>query len=170
MELNIVKRPLDNRPLISNAWLSGFIDADGHFSVRTTTISRYPKIECKFELTQRQIDHNGRSYLAILTSIGEFLFCTVKSIRVSKTHPEYRVRTTNLKGNLTLVNYLENNPLFSSKYLDYKDWLKVLNVFKEGEHKDKSGIEKITSIKLGMNARRAVFIWDHLNKFYNLDK
>jgi len=33
---NIKKLPLDNSSLNSNAWLSGFIEADGHFAVRVS--------------------------------------------------------------------------------------------------------------------------------------
>lgn len=33
---NIAKLPLDTRSLDSNAWLAGFIDADGHFSIKLT--------------------------------------------------------------------------------------------------------------------------------------
>lgn len=35
-EFNIEKKPLDSSPLNSNAWLSGLIDSDGHFSVRAS--------------------------------------------------------------------------------------------------------------------------------------
>ena len=45
---DITKKSLNISSLESNAWLSGFIDADGHFSVRTTTTSKYPRVECKF--------------------------------------------------------------------------------------------------------------------------
>ncbi len=31
---NIVKLPLDTSPLNSNAWLAGFIDANGSFSIK----------------------------------------------------------------------------------------------------------------------------------------
>jgi hypothetical protein len=101
--------------------LAGFIDADGQFSVRTTLVSKYPKIECKFELSQRQIDHNKEDNFSFLNIIADFLNTTVKSIRVTKPKPEYRVRTVNLKGNLILINYLNKYPLFSSKYLNYRD-------------------------------------------------
>jgi hypothetical protein len=41
--------------------------------------------------------------------------------RKSLTSSEYQIRTTNYKSNTILVNYLSQYPLFSSKYLDYKD-------------------------------------------------
>ena len=37
--------------MISNAWLSGFIEEDGNLSLISTETSRYSKIECKFELS-----------------------------------------------------------------------------------------------------------------------
>jgi hypothetical protein len=168
-EINIPKKSLNNSPLDSNAWLSGFIEADGHFSVRTTTTSKYPKVECKFELSQRQNDHNSRNNLNFLEIIAQFLLSSVKAVRVNKPKPEYRVRTTSLNGNLVLENYLETFPLFGSKHLDYKDWIKVLDYFKSGQFKHKDNIGKIILIKSCMNDKRTVFIWDHLNKFYNLD-
>ena len=47
---SIEKKGLNTDPITSNAWLSGFIDSDGHFSLRSTQSGKYPKIECKFEL------------------------------------------------------------------------------------------------------------------------
>lgn len=168
-EINIPKKPLNMSPLESNAWLSGFIEADGHFSIRTTTTSKHQRVECKFELSQRQIDHKGRDNLDFLESIAQFLLSSVKAIRKDKPKPEYRLRTTSLNGNLILESYLNNFTLFGSKYLDYKDWLKVLDYFKSGQFKHKSQIEEIISIKSGINDKRTIFTWDHLKNFYNLD-
>lgn len=168
-DLNILKKPLNTSSLDSDAWLSGFIEADGHFAVRTTTSSNYSKVECKFELVQSQKDHNDRSNLDFLEIIANFLLSSVKTTRVNRPKPEYRIRTTSLNGNLVLENYLNTFPLFGSKYLDYKDWIKVLYFFKQGQFKHKSKMEEIISIKSSMNDRRTIFNWDHLNKFYNLD-
>ena len=167
--LNMTKNLIDFSSLDDNAWLSGFIEADGHFAVRGSITSKYPRVECKFELTQRQNDHNGKSNLEFLEIIAKFLLSSVKTLRVNKPKPEYRVRTTYLNGNLVLENYLNKFPLFGSKYLNYKDWLKVLDQFKLGNYKHKSNIEEVILIKSGMNDKRTIFIWDHLNNFYNLD-
>jgi hypothetical protein len=168
-EINISKNPLNDSPLDSNAWLSGFIEADGHFSVRTTSNSKYSKVECKFELSQRQKDHNGRNNVSFIEILANFLFSSVKDIRLDKPKLVYKVRTTNLHGNLILENYLNTFPLYGSKYLDYKDWIKVLDTFKSGQFKHKSNIEEIILIKSCMNDARTVFTWDHLYKFYNLN-
>ena len=170
LNLNIEKKSLDKSCLSSNSWFAGFIDADGHFTVRTTTSSVYPKIECKFEVCQRQIDHNKQSNHGFLKLIADFLYTTVKEIRVTRPKPEFRVRTVNLKGNLALVEYLKKYPLFSSKHLNYKDWLKVLNYFNLKEHNTPKSIKAIIEIKSKMNDKRPEFNWDHLAVFYNLHK
>jgi hypothetical protein len=101
--------------------LSGFIEADGHFSVRTTESGKYPKIECKFELSQRQIDQNNNDNLFFLEKIAKLFKSTVKPIRVERPNPQDRVRTTNIKGNLAVIDYLTKYPLFGTKFLDFQD-------------------------------------------------
>jgi len=167
-DIEIKKESLDSSTVDSNSWLAGFIDANGHFSVRTSLLSKYSKIECKFELSQRQIDHNKEDNFLFLNVIAEFLNTTVKSIRITKPKPEYRVRTVNLKGNLNLINYLNKYPLFSSKYLNYKDWIKVFKYFELKKHT--KSIEEIINIKLNMNDKRKEFNWDHLHNFYDLHR
>ncbi len=68
-----------------------------------------------------------------MSLISEFILTTVKEIRMNRSKPEYRVRTTNIKGNNILVNCLTEYPLFSSKYLNYNDWTKVLGFFNKKE-------------------------------------
>jgi hypothetical protein len=96
------------------------MEADGHFCVRATQLAKYPRIECRFELSQRQVDHNGNNNLYFLEEIAKLLHTTVKPTKVETRNPQYRIRTNNLKGNLSLIDYLDRYPLFSSKFLDYK--------------------------------------------------
>lgn len=55
----IEKHSVSIEPLDSNPWLSGFIEADASFQVRTTLSGKYPKFECKLEISQRRLDHKG---------------------------------------------------------------------------------------------------------------
>jgi len=98
-----------------------FIEADASFQVRTTLSGKYPKLECKLEISQRREDHKGYDNLDFLSHIAEFLETEVKKIRSDKPKPEYRVRTTNLKGNMNAKNYLLQFPLFGTKHLDSLD-------------------------------------------------
>ena len=169
INLNLSKLPLNVDSLRRDAWLSGFIESDGHFSIRTTMTGKYPKIECKFELSQRQKDHLGYSNELFLNNIAKFLNVYLKNTRENTPHPQYRLRTSSLKTNLLLVNYLNEFPLFGTKFLDYSDWKETLNLFNPKFNYSQENIDKILNLKSNLNDKRTVFIWNHLNRFYNLD-
>jgi len=164
----IEKYSVSIEPLDSNPWLSGFIEADASFQVRTTLSGKYPKLECKLEISQRRLDHKGYDNIYFLSYISELLETEVKKIRSDLPKPEYRVRTTNLKGNIKAKNYLLKFPLFGTKHLDSLDWMGIVDMFDRKEHNTKEGKEKIVKIKSGMNNYRTTFTWDHLQKFYNV--
>ncbi len=167
----IEKKGLNTDTILSNAWLSGFIESDGHFSLRSTESGKYPKIECKFELSQRQKDGN-KDNLFFLEEIAISLYSVVKPIRIDSNNPQYRIRTTNLKANLAVIDYLTKYPLFGTKFLDFNDWAKVVGVFatvKKGSFNHKDNMDYVKQIKSNMNDKRTVFVWDHLQNFYNLN-
>lgn len=116
IEFNLL--PVDATPLNSSSWLAGFIEADGHFSVRATESLNTKRVECKFEISQAKNGTYGDS-LKIMTEISEFLISPLKEIRVDSPFPQYRVRTLNSKSNLILIDYLKKYPLQGKKYLDF---------------------------------------------------
>jgi LAGLIDADG endonuclease len=73
------------------------------------------------EISQRQTDHKGFSNLKFLKIIADYLNTEVKETRLNRSTPEFRVRTTNLQGNIQIKNYLNKYPLFGTKYLDSID-------------------------------------------------
>ena len=166
--LNLNKLPLNTDSLSKDAWLSGIIESEGHFSVRTTMTGKYPKIECKFELSQRQKDHLGYSNEVFLANIAKFLNVSLKNTREKTLHPQYRLRTMSLDTNIKLVNYLYEYPLFGSKFLDYNNWKEILNLFNPKFKYSQENIDKVLNLKSEMNDKRTIFTWNHLNKFYNL--
>jgi len=168
----IEKKGFNTETILSNAWLSGFIESDGHFSLRSTESGKYPKIECKFELSQKPKNGN-KDNLFFLEEIAISLYSVVKPIRIDSKNPQYRIRTTNLKANLAVVDYLTKYPLFGTKFLDFNDWAKVVGVFatvKKGSFNHKENMDYVKQIKSNMNDKRTVFVWDHLQNFYNLNK
>ncbi len=151
---------IDNSSLLNNSWLSGFIDAEGCFYLRCSEKSKYPlKLECKFELSQSKTN----IHIKYLESFANLLLTTLKSV---KNDTQFRVRTTSLAGNKILINYLNNYPLFSSKYLDYLDWKKGVEIIEQKEHKLDIGLDKIKLLKSNMNNNRKHFTWNHLNSLY----
>ena len=107
-----------------------------------------------------------------MQKISETFNTTLKNkVRKNKEN-YYIIRTTNRKSNTKMVNYLNKYPLFSSKYLDFIDWLNIYNLM----DKDKNSINNISKnidiilkIKNSMNNQRTYYNWDHLNKFYILN-
>ena len=159
------KLPLDNIPLNSNAWLSGFIDTDGSFRVRVSQNKHCStkKIAVSLALAQKTVNLNNDSLLDIMSSISSFFESNLKTTKQNK-HPQYLARTVNLKGNMAVRTYLMEYPLFSSKYLDFLVWEKVLIMMVNKEHK--KNVENIMKLKESMNSRRTYFNWNHLNSFY----
>jgi len=171
--VSIEKYSICTERLDSNPWLSGFIEADAFFLVRTTLSGKDPKFECKLEISQTRIEepapYKGFDNIYFLTPIAELLNTEVKKIRSDKPKPEYRVRTSNISGNINAKNYLLKYPLFGTKHLDFLDWIEVVDIFDKKEHNTIKGKERIVKIKSGMNNYRTIFTWDHLQKFYNLE-
>lgn len=58
---NIIKLPLDTSDLGSNAWLAGFADADGHFSInlsgsyRSVYSIERGRVRCIFSINQKEV-------------------------------------------------------------------------------------------------------------------
>ena len=164
---NIIFKPLCELPLDQSSWLAGFIEADGHFSVRATQTGSYPKVECKFELSQAKLSIHGRSYV-IMKEISEYLNASLKDIRENTAYPQHRIRTLNALSNLKVINYLNKYPLMGRKHLDFLSWCEIANVFIAGKVNHKELLPKAIEIRNQMNDERKVFTWDHLKDFYSI--
>jgi LAGLIDADG endonuclease len=65
---------------------------------------------------------SNESYFKILTDIASFLNCKLLIRKQKSTGNEYYTLTASSKISLNIItDYFEKFPLFSSKYLDYKD-------------------------------------------------
>ena len=165
---NITKLPLKDSSLSDNGWLSGFIDSDGSFSVQHTKLengAKKRKISCRLRIEQRMLDPiSNDSYFKVLTDISNFLNCRLLTRKQKSTGNEYYTLTASSRMSLNIiVNYLDKNSLFSSKYLDYKDWKKIVLLMFENKHYTEEGIDKTESVRNSMNRQRTHFTWDHLN-------
>jgi len=151
--------PINKKPLSNDRWLSGFIEADGSFQVRCS-ISKTPRVSVNFEifLPRRgvnQINHYGYSRFDIMENIARFLDTTVYNLRPKNKNLQYRVRTSSLKTNCNIRNYLLRYPLKGVKYLNFIDWCKVLHYFEKGDHKNNRS--QIIKIKSQMNQYRKYY-------------
>lgn len=159
---NLEKLPLDESDISSNAWLSGFTDANGCFYVRVSKNNNCNthKVLCNYELSQA-LDNNEYTK-NILEKISKFFLVELKEKR-TKTTNLYLIKTNSYKSNDIVINYFNKYSLFSSKYLDFSDWSKIYYICKNKEKEAK--LEIIINTKSKMNSSRTYFNWNHLNKF-----
>lgn len=165
------KLSLNKDNLEKSSWLSGFVDSDGSFSVQYTKTengAKKSKISCRLRIEQRMLDPiTNESYYDILNQICLFLNCNLSTKTQKSTNNTYYTLTASSKVSLViLIKYFNNYPLFSSKYLDYKDWEQVANLLINNQHLTADGINRVELVRSRMNTKRIEFNWDHLNNFY----
>ena len=81
------------------------------------------QISCRLRIEQRMVDPiTNQSYFDILTKIASFLNCNLllrKQLATGNVY--YTLTATSSKSLKIIIDYFECYPLYSSKYLDYKD-------------------------------------------------
>lgn len=154
---NIIKLPIDSSPLSSNAWLAGFIDADGHFAIKGFTLNPNTYLAIQFYLGKRNTDKSGESLEKVMLNIAEFLQAKLNNRVFSEKFHQFVINTSNRDSNKILIDYVNTYFLLSSKYLDFKDWETVYNLYTNKLHKDPIQFEKIRNIKANMNNNRTHF-------------
>lgn len=173
---------LNTSPLNSNAWLAGFIDADGGFKIRYTEkhvdengkVKSKGRIEVRFVLEQQQFLESLNKeilghYEDIMLEIQSF-FDIKNPLRISKHHNKnyWIIEVTSLSKLKLLIHYLSFFPLLTSKRNDYENWLEAYKLIDRKEHLTEEGKFTIKNIKHNMNRNRKIFNWDHLNKLNNI--
>jgi hypothetical protein len=174
----LLKLGLDNSSIDSNSWLAGFSDADSNFSITTSKrkngnirVQGFYRIEIKQTYSKEVNDElGGSSFFGIMSKITSYLTVNLLSRTRTKNENIYysfmAIAHSSLSHNI-IRNYLNRYPLFSSKYNDYLDWCKVLDIIKEEKHKSKEGLLECINIKNNMNTKRTSFAnWRHLSNFY----
>lgn len=168
---NVLKLCTKKGKLGENSWLAGFIDADGSFSIQHTKLennAKKRKIPCIMRIEQRMFDPISKiSYFDVLTELTEFLNCNLITRKQTTTGNKYFNITAYSRISLSIItSYLTSFSLYSSKYLDYKDWEKATTLILNNSHYTGQGINKIDLLKDNMNLKRIYFNWDHL-KYLN---
>lgn len=173
---NLLKLPLDFSDFGSNAWLAGFIDADGHFSIKLSgsyvdsSLNTRGRVQCVFSINQREIyKRNGESFKVFMTKLADF-FQSNLNFKLAY-HPSFKKPAKLLvfyvqsdKKHFLVTNYFKKYPLMSSKHLNYLCYSKALAFL--GKRLTEQEILEIRAIKNSMNNKRTYFNWNHLNKFY----
>ena len=171
--LSINKYPIQSRDLSQDSWLAGFIDADGSFGIINTKketdglgkILKKRRVACRLRIEQRMFDPltGSQRYEPILKKIATFF--GVNLLVVKRETSQYFSITAKSRESISIIkNYLNTYPMFSSKYLDYKDWEIVANLILSQTHYKEENSDLIDELKNGMNNSRKTFNWAHLDK------
>jgi len=177
----ICKTP-DNSDLLKNAWLSGFIDAEGSFDIRVSLVKHgalKDRVAARFRLEQSQFDFKSQmSNLNLFTLISKSLLVKLAlskhsslglrpAIKGRDKKEYYLISLSSQKARVQLVDYLYNYSLFSSKLLNYKCWRECHNLINKNEHLTEKGKNTALFLKSQMNTKRTYYNWDHLSKLEN---
>lgn len=170
---------LDQSSIDSNAWLAGFTDGDGNFSITLTDRKKKGKITSKriqtfFRLELRQtyprdvsVEQGGTSYFIILSKIATYLGVNLLSRtreQKDKVFYAFMVISHSVASHALVINYFDRFPLYSSKYLAYKDWCFVVEQtrLRAGKVLTPEEILKVEIIKAQFNSKRKSFDFSHL--------
>lgn len=177
---NIKPLGLDLSPIDSNAWLAGFSDGDGNFSITLTdrkkkgeTTSKRVQGFFRIELRQNyhrgaSVEQGGTSYFNILSVIARYLNVHLYSRtreQKDKIFYAFMVISHNLESHLKVIEYFDRYPLYSSKYLAYKDWKYVVEQIRlrDGKPLTNENILEIKRRKAPFNNKRTYYDFSHLN-------
>jgi LAGLIDADG endonuclease len=179
-EEKLIPLGLDTSSFDKNSWLAGFSDGDANININITWPEKskngYGQIRLTFELVQSRIqDEHLEKYKDFMSNLSIYLKSKLGTHYISRydrmgKQKAWRARIVNKEGATVLINYFNKFPMFSSKYLNYRDWQIVYNIIViRKEHigeKKLDTYKKVEQIKNNMNNKRLIFTWDHLNYFY----
>ena len=176
-KMNIEPLDLDQSPINSNAWLAGFTDGDGNFSINLVDrkkrgIVTSKRVQAFFRIELRQNYHRDSlkdtSYFNILSIIARYIGVNLYSRsreQKDKIFYSYIVVSHSMESHIKIIEYFDHYPLFSSKYLAYKDWKHVVEQIKlrAGKPLTIKDTLEINNIKAQFNKKRTKFDFSHLD-------
>lgn len=173
---NFISKPLDTSSIINNAWLSGFIDADGSFSINIRQKSLQGKgknrVESRFRIEQRIKDPvTGLSYYNFITEIINNFNNNKNNplkLRISKHNEDkyyYLINVSSPKRLLILISYLDKYPLWSSKRINYLDFRESVIIILDKVHLKSK--EPFMILKSKINNQRQNFDFSNLKDLDN---
>jgi hypothetical protein len=151
LELALLNNPIIMKPNLSDAWLSGFTDADGCFNIaiqpRHNTVTGY-RVSLRFLLDQK----NAESILLHIRDLFKFGQVFVRG----DTNGVYRYNNNSFKGLLPVRDYFLAFPLKTKKAESFKHWVEVFTMILNKEHLVPEGLVKIRAIANLINNKNSL--------------
>lgn len=170
----IKAKPVDQSDLGQNAWLTGFSEADGNFSIninvrnkntgnlRVQTFFRL-ELSNKINFKLCEFDDNVYETKEFINKIFLFFersFYERERKIKGKTYKSLLVIRHNKQSVQKVLDYFTKYPFKGSKYQNFKDWRTVVEITKPLNNEQK---QVCISICENFNSTRTIFSWEHLD-------
>lgn len=159
MDIQLIQN--DNNPTLDNAWLSGFSDSEGCFTVSVIKRSEsYNQVQVRYILSQK-------NELELMTKIaalfdGKVTYpCRAQPDNNSpgpqapgnlKSYDGYNM-TVNLSKLRKVISYFNIYSLKTKKYIDYFNWLKVYKLVVNKDHFNEDGLNRVKDLMNKINKK-----------------
>ena len=139
MDIKLIQN--SNFPTLDNAWLSGFSDSEGCFTISIVKRSEtYNQVHVRYILSQK-------GELELMTKIAEMLNGKVSHL---KSYNGYNM-TVNLSKLSKVVSYFNRYSLKTKKYIDYFNWLKAYKLVINKDHFNEDGLNRVKDLMNKIN-------------------
>ena len=136
-------------PLVTNAWLSGFIDAEGCFNVtlfkRKAMLLGY-QVKLRFMIDQKDSLDN---MLFIKDQLN--LFLTHRKLKKGSIGSMHRIETNSFVKLPFIINYINKYNLKTKKQQSFNKWVTVYEMVKNKAHLSELGLVNIRKLSKEVN-------------------
>lgn len=147
-ELNIKLLKTRGYINLENAWLSGFIDAEGCFYAR---IRKHSRMKLKYKVEKKFII-NQKEELNLFYFLKDLFYSNAKIQKIKKEDSiYYKIELSSLLSNELLLNYLSKFPCKSNKNINVNIYRRLLGYIKREEHLTIVGLKKINNLCKKLN-------------------
>jgi hypothetical protein len=139
MDIKLIQN--SNSPTLDNAWLSGFSDSEGCFTISVIKRSEtYNQVHVRYILSQK-------GELELMSKIAEMLNGKVSHL---KSYNGYNM-TVNLSKLSKVISYFNRYSLKTKKYIDYFNWLKAYKLVINKDHFNEDGLNRVKDLMNKIN-------------------
>ena len=137
----------DQQERLDKSWIVGFVDGEGCFYV---AINKLPKMTQGWQvLPEFRVVQNSRDE-KLLYQIQNFFGYGKVTINHGN-RKEFRVR--GIKNLKDLTKFFKENPLKTSKKVNFEIFSKIINLIEQKQHLNKKGLDKIAILVSQMNTK-----------------
>lgn len=154
------EQPKEHQIIITNYWLLGFVEGEGHFCIKSKVWLEFGLSQTKSELLVMEAIKNfllklPGSYIKKRKNSNVVRIFTDKKPKNIRSNPVTKLSVNDLNYiKNVIIPFFDNLIWFSKKELDYKDWKLIFNIVNQGKHFTNEGKELISFINKRMNTRR----------------